>query len=81
VQFENRAFYLRISGPGDYRYQGADLGILVSRGRFMDDEFRLNDRARAWISAIRGQYRSEPVDRASAQQAETLAEVGGFKLS
>ena len=30
---EQEAFYLRIAGAGDYRYQGADLGILVTRGR------------------------------------------------
>jgi hypothetical protein len=49
VQHENRAFFLRISGVGDYFYEGADLGILVSPGRFMDDDFQLTDRAKAWI--------------------------------
>lgn len=56
VQFENRAFFLRISGAGDYFYEGADLGILVSPGRFMDDEFRLTDRARSWIDGIQSHY-------------------------
>lgn len=56
VQHENRAFYLRISGPGDYFYEGADLGILVSPGRFMDDDFALTDRAKAWIKGIQSQY-------------------------
>jgi D-alanine-D-alanine ligase-like ATP-grasp enzyme len=76
VQYENRAFYLRISGEGDYRYEGADLGILVSPGRFMDDEFRLNGRARAWIDAIRAHYSGTPL------QAPTPVEAapGGFKL-
>ena len=26
VESEDEAFFLRISGPGDYRYEGADLG-------------------------------------------------------
>src|SRR4026208_2425441 len=37
VADEAEAFYLRIAGAGQYRYPGADLGILVTRGRFMDD--------------------------------------------
>jgi biotin carboxylase len=75
VQFENRAFYLRISGRGDDRYEGADLGILVSPGRFMDEEFRLNERAKAWINGIRSQYAGAPIE---AEQASI--EPGGFKL-
>ena len=46
VTDESEAFYLRIASTGQYRYKGADLGILVTRGRFMDDEHRLLDRAR-----------------------------------
>ncbi len=29
---ESEAFFLRITGPGDYRYKGGDLGVVVSRG-------------------------------------------------
>ena len=49
VESEAEAFFLRISNQGDYRYEGADLGILVTRGRLMDPDFQLNERARAWI--------------------------------
>jgi D-alanine-D-alanine ligase-like ATP-grasp enzyme len=78
VQHENRAFFLRISGAGDYFYEGADLGILVSPGRFMDDEFQLTDRAKAWIKGIRSQYAGETVLR---EDAVTIgAEPGAFKL-
>ncbi len=66
VQNENRAFYLRIAGAGDYFYEGADLGILVSPGRFMDDEFQLTDRAKAWIRGIRSHYKTEPIAGADA---------------
>ncbi len=77
VQFENRAFFLRISGRGDYCYNGADLGILVSPGRFMDDQFKLTDRGRAWARAIRSKFVGEPI---GAAQPEVKVEPGSFKL-
>jgi biotin carboxylase len=46
VESESEAFFLRISKEGDYLYEGADMGILVSRGRFMTDKFQLNSRAK-----------------------------------
>ncbi len=73
VQFENRAFFLRIAAPGDYRYEGADLGILVSPGRFMDDDFQLTKRAKQWIKGIRGFYAGE-------SDAQAQPEMTGFKL-
>lgn len=66
VHTENRAFYLRIANTGDYFYEGADLGILVSPGRFMDDDFNLTDRAKAWINGIRSQYETVPVSKTDA---------------
>lgn len=57
VASENEAFFLRISGPGDYRYEGADLGILVTRGRLMTNNFKLNSRAKQWIDGMRGKFR------------------------
>jgi hypothetical protein len=62
VETENEAFYLNISRQGDYLYEGADMGILVSRGRMMTDDFKLNDRAKQWIQAIRGKYASQIVE-------------------
>jgi biotin carboxylase len=58
---EEEAFYLRIAETGQYRYPGADLGILVARGRFMNDEHELADRARSWITGIKSQFVGEPV--------------------
>jgi D-alanine-D-alanine ligase-like ATP-grasp enzyme len=78
VQHENRAFWLRISGKGDYRYEGADLGILVSPGRFMDEDFQLTPRAKAWIKGIRSQYKGEPI--AGVQVPMNDPDFGGFKL-
>lgn len=81
VQYENRAFFLRITAPGDYFYEGADLGILVSPGRFMTSNHRLNQRAKKWISAIRAHYAGADINPAAAAQAKEQVEVGGFKLS
>jgi hypothetical protein len=60
VTDEGEAFYLRIAGVGQYRYPGADLGIMVTRGRFMDEHHELLDRARSWITGIKGEFESEP---------------------
>jgi biotin carboxylase len=53
---ESEAFYLRILAAGDFRYHGADLGALVTRGRLQTDDNRLERRCLDWISAIRGQF-------------------------
>jgi hypothetical protein len=66
VESEREAFFLRILKEGDYRYEGADLGILVMRGRVMTSKFELTDRARRWIHAIRGMYRGRPLAAAVA---------------
>lgn len=58
VESENEAFFLRITKEGDYLYEGADMGILVTRGRMMTDNFQLTQRARTWINAIQNNYTS-----------------------
>ena len=64
IESEREAFFLRITGPGDYRYEGADLGILITRGRVMENDFELNDRARNWIRGIKKLYAGKPmIDR------------------
>ena len=79
VESENEAFYLRISGKGDYFYEGADLGILITRGRLMTEDFELNDRARNWIEGILGRYETVPMSEAPSRPAVNL-EVGAFKI-
>jgi hypothetical protein len=74
VQNENEAFFLRISGPGDYRYKGADLGILVTRGRMMSEKFRLTKRAKKWIRGMRSFYHGTPIG------AEELPAEASFKV-
>jgi glutathione synthase/RimK-type ligase-like ATP-grasp enzyme len=80
VEEENRGFFLRISKEGDYRYKGADLGILLTPGRLMTDDHQLNDRARAWIEAIKGQYDSVHVDPEAQPSVAQFMEVGNFKI-
>jgi biotin carboxylase len=77
VADEREAFYLRIAGAGQYRYPGADLGILVTRGRFMDDDHELLDRARGWISGIKEQFESSPPGE---ERPPVRPEPFGFKL-
>lgn len=64
VASENEAFFLRILKPGDYRYKGADLGILVTRGRAMGKGFQLNKRAKLWINGIKSKYQATSVTAA-----------------
>ena len=77
IESEREAFFLRIAGPGDYRYEGADLGILITRGRSMDDDFELNDRARNWIRGIKKFYAGKPLVEAQKEQAP---QPGAFKI-
>ena len=62
VETETEAFFLRISDKGDYLYEGADMGILVARGRMMTKDFKLTPRAKQWIAAIRSQYKSQLIE-------------------
>ena len=58
VTHEDEAFFLRVYGEGDYRFKGADLGILVTKGR-MQTSKGLTTRCRRYIDGIRAQYLSE----------------------
>ena len=60
VADESEAFYLRIADCGVVPLSGRDLGILVTQGRFLDDDHELLDRARTWITGIKSQFRSVP---------------------
>ncbi len=79
VESENEAFWLRITGPGDYRYEGADLGILITRGRSMTDDFKLNKRAADWIRGIQGFYKGRPLGTVQ-ELAEPAPSAGAFKI-
>lgn len=79
---DKEGFFLRISGVGDFRYEGADLGILITRGRLMDDDFQLTERAKAWIDGIRGEYSGQSLQDPVVEQVAVSHAVGGgnFKI-
>jgi biotin carboxylase len=79
VESEREAFFLRISGPGDFRYEGADLGILITRGRLMTKDFKLNERAQRWIKGITAQFVGQPLAPLASQGAYPPA-PGAFKI-
>jgi hypothetical protein len=76
---DTKAFYLQITQKDGYLYEGADLGILVMRGRLMSDEFELSERAKRWIRAIRSQYRSHIINPGILDENDYL-ESDGFKF-
>ena len=61
---ESEAFFLRVLGPGDYRYPGADLGVIVARSRMQTDDNELTERAHEWIEGIHGQFAGTPLAEA-----------------
>ena len=73
LQNESEAFFLRIYGAGDYRWKGADLGVLVTKGRLQrraDSEAdTLTIRARHLIDSIRNQYTGLPLGSAEVGAA------------
>jgi len=60
ITSEDEAFFLRVYGPGDFRFCGADLGILVTKGRMQTAE-GLTPRCQHYIDGIRNNYQSEPL--------------------
>jgi hypothetical protein len=65
LQNESEAFFLRIYSTGDYRWKGADLGVVVTRGRLQVDSAQggsaLTIRARHLIDSLRAQFAGTPI--------------------
>ncbi len=85
VESEAEALFIRIAGAGDYWYKGADLGILVTRGRLMTKDFQLTERARAWIQGIKSRYQASSPEEASVAhlapgELRAHPAPGAFKL-
>ena len=74
---ESEAFYLRVAAPGDYRYKGADLGVLVTRGRMQTDDHRLTERCHTWIDGIKSHYAGKAV---STEEDRPPLDPFAFKL-
>ncbi len=80
LQNESEAFFLRIYGPGDYRWKGADLGVLVTKGRLQIDSTdggsALTIRANHLIDSIRAEYSGTPISEPEQAPASVVANVG-----
>jgi hypothetical protein len=50
-----------VLGSGDYRYPGADLGVIVARSRMQTEDNELTARARAWIEGIHNEFAGTPL--------------------
>jgi hypothetical protein len=67
LQNESEVFYLRIYGPGDYRWKGADLGVIVAKGgRLQTDSVpgkpaTLTIHAKDLIDSIKARYTGTPI--------------------
>ncbi|RNI24933.1 biotin carboxylase [Flexivirga caeni] len=90
LQDEHEAFFLRIYGPGDYRWKGADLGVLVTKGRLQTEQgagpSKLTIRAKHLIDSIRAQYTgvalmpapvAPPTDVVKGSAPAAVADVAG----
>src|SRR4051794_17606228 len=60
LQDESEAFFLRVLAPGDYRYPGADLGVLVARSRMQTEDNHLTERALEWITGVQQHFAGTP---------------------
>ena len=58
----DECFFLRVYGPGQYLFKGADLGILVSKARMQTDGKALTDKCRGYIAGIHDAYVTTPVE-------------------
>ena len=58
----DECFFLRVYGPGQYLFKGADLGILVSKARMQTDAKTLTDKCRHYIDGIHAEYATTPVE-------------------
>lgn len=59
---ESEAYFMRIYNAGDYRWKGADLGILFTKGHVEADHGGLTLHAKYLIDAIRGMYSTTIVE-------------------
>ncbi len=71
VTGSDEAFYLRVYGVNEYRYPGADLGVVLVRDRMQTAERELMPQAAAWARAITGQFSGTSV-AVEIAQPETL---------
>lgn len=78
LQDESESFFLRIYGAGDYRWKGADLGVLVTKGRLQRELAQggsaLTIRGVHLIDSLRALYRGTPL-----AEPATIEPAAGLK--
>jgi biotin carboxylase len=79
IMGDNEAFFLQITQENGYFYEGADLGILILRGRLMTNDFQLTPRAKKWIREIRLRYKAELLESYETEENNSYNE-SNFKL-
>ncbi len=57
----SEAFYMRVAAPGDLRSEGAQLGVLVTRGHLQTDDYRLTERCQRWVKGMKAKFTSTPL--------------------
>ena len=57
----SEAFYMRVAAPGDLRSEGAQLGVLVTRGHLQSTDYRLTERCQRWVKGMRAKFVSTPL--------------------
>ena len=72
VTDSDEAFYLRVYGVNEYRYPGADMGVLLLRDRMQTADRQLVPKAAQWARAIISQFAGVPVAAEIAQPEELL---------
>ncbi|ORV45747.1 biotin carboxylase [Mycolicibacter engbaekii] len=70
---ESEAFYMRVAAPGDLRCQGAQLGVLVTRGHLQTADYQLTERCRRWVNGIKARFSSTPLTPATPIVARLVA--------
>jgi hypothetical protein len=73
VMDESEAFYMRIAAPGDLRAEGAQLGLLVTRGHLQTDDYQLTERCRRWVDGIKAHFASTPLTAATPSVSRLVA--------
>ncbi|MGD9619348.1 MAG: biotin carboxylase [Mycolicibacterium sp.] len=61
VTDETEAFFMRVAAPGDLRCEGAQLGVLVTRGHLQTDDYQLTEHCRRWVNGIKAKFVSTPL--------------------
>ncbi len=62
---ESEAFYMRVAAPGDLRCEGAQLGVLVTRGHLQTDDYQLTERCQRWVKGLKAHFASTPLTPAA----------------